>query len=78
MFGFLLAENITNCKIPSIPTDLTEQLKANRAVVVTDIVESEQAHVTELKTLIRSFLVPLKHSNMYLQYYYIIKFKCIV
>jgi len=51
--------------VPNIPVDLTEQLRANRAVVVMDIVESERAHVTELKTLIQSFLIPLKNSNMY-------------
>jgi len=51
--------------VPNIPLDLTEQLRANRAVVVMDIVESERAHVTELKTLIQSFLIPLKNSNMY-------------
>lgn len=62
---FIIAENTTNNKVPNIPIDLTEQLRANRAVVVMDIVESERAHVTELKTLIQSFLIPLKNSNMY-------------
>ncbi|XP_060847442.1 rho guanine nucleotide exchange factor 7 isoform X3 [Rhopalosiphum padi] len=57
-------EHITNNKVPNIPVDLTEQLRANRAVVVMDIVESERAHVTELKTLIQSFLIPLKNSNI--------------
>jgi len=44
--------------------DLTEQLRANRAVIVMDILESERAHVTELHTLIQSFLIPIKNSNM--------------
>lgn len=44
--------------------DLVEQLRANRAVVVMDILESEKAHVTELKILIQSFLIPLKDSKM--------------
>lgn len=65
MSHFILGENITSNKVASIPIDLTEQLRANRAVVVMDIVESERAHVTELKTLIQSFLIPLKNSNMY-------------
>jgi len=60
--------------VPSIPVDLTEQLRTNRAVVVMDIVESERAHVTELKTLIQSFLIPLKNSNMY-YIFTIIQFK---
>lgn len=66
MFDFILGENVTNNKASNIPVDLIEQLRANRAVVVMDIVESERAHVTELKTLIQSFLMPLKNSNMYL------------
>ncbi|XP_025425761.1 rho guanine nucleotide exchange factor 7 isoform X2 [Sipha flava] len=57
-------ENVTNNKMSNIPVDLTEQLRVNRAVVVMDIVESERAHVTELKTLIQSFLMPLKNSNI--------------
>lgn len=65
MFGFLLEDNVTNNKVPNPPIDLTEQLRSNRAVVVMDIIESERAHVTELKTLIQSFLIPLKNSNMY-------------
>lgn len=65
MFGFLLVDNVTNNKVPNPPIDLTEQLRSNRAVVVMDIIESERAHVTELKTLIQSFLIPLKNSNMY-------------
>lgn len=51
--------------MPNIPVDFTEKLRENRAVVVMDIVASERAHVTELKTLIQSFLIPLKNSNMY-------------
>lgn len=66
----MIGENIANNKVSNIPVDLTEQLRANRAVVVMDIVESERAHVTELKTLIQSFLIPLKNSNMYLNFYY--------
>lgn len=62
---FILGENVTPYKVPNIPIDLTEQLRANRAVVVMDIIESERAHVTELKTLIQSFLIPMKNSNMY-------------
>lgn len=64
MFHFILGENVTNNKVSNIPVDLIEQLRVNRAVVVMDIVESERAHVTELKTLIQSFLMPLKNSNM--------------
>lgn len=64
-YNFIVGENMTNNKVPNIPMDLTEQLRSNRAVVVMDIVESERAHVTELKTLIQSFLMPLKNSNMY-------------
>lgn len=65
MFDSLLADNVANNKVPNPPIDLTEQLRSNRAVVVMDIIESERAHVTELKTLIQSFLIPLKNSNMY-------------
>jgi len=52
-------DNISNTLV-----DLTEQLRANRAVIVVDIIESERAHVTELHTLIQSFLIPLKNSNI--------------
>lgn len=55
-----------NIKASNISVDLTEQLRANRSVVVNDILESELAHVTELKYLIQNFLIPLKNSNMYL------------
>lgn len=62
MFNLILGDININSKV--LPVDLTEQLRANRAVVVEDIVESEKAHVTELKTLIQSFLIPLKDSKM--------------
>lgn len=62
MFYFIEGDTNINNKV--LPVDLTEQLRANRAVVVEDIVESEKAHVTELKTLIQSFLIPLKDSKM--------------
>lgn len=64
MFNLNTEERTSNFKLPSIPVDLTDQLRANRAVVVMDIIESEKAYVTELKTLIQNFLIPLKHSNM--------------
>lgn len=51
-------------KISNMSIDLTEQLKVNRSVVVFDIIDSEQAHVSELQTLIQSFLIPIKKSNM--------------
>ncbi|XP_050528412.1 rho guanine nucleotide exchange factor 7 [Daktulosphaira vitifoliae] len=57
-------ENIIDNNVPTLSIDLTEQLRSNRAVVVMDIIESERAHVTELKTLIQSFLIPLKSSNV--------------
>lgn len=65
IFNFISVENISNSKVPNIPVGFTEKLRENRAVVVMDIVASERAHVTELKTLIQSFLIPLKNSNMY-------------
>lgn len=64
MLNFNSGEHNLKIKVPSVPVDLTEQLRANRAVVVMDIIESEKAYVTELITLIQNFLIPLKHSNM--------------
>lgn len=62
IFNLILGDTNINNKV--LPVDLIEQLRANRAVVVMDIVESEKAHVTELRTLIQSFLIPLKDSRM--------------
>ncbi|KAI5704729.1 hypothetical protein M8J75_008204 [Diaphorina citri] len=47
-----------------LPSDLALNMKANRALVVKDIIDSEKAYVTELQTLIHNFLVPIEKSEI--------------
>ncbi|KAF4525620.1 hypothetical protein B566_EDAN001219 [Ephemera danica] len=47
-----------------LPVDLTAQQRLYRGVVVKDLLESEKAHVAELKALVVNFLRPLKSSDI--------------
>uniref|UniRef100_A0A8D8TQA5 Rho guanine nucleotide exchange factor 7 n=1 Tax=Cacopsylla melanoneura TaxID=428564 RepID=A0A8D8TQA5_9HEMI len=47
-----------------LPSDLALNMKANRALVVKDIIDSEKAYVTELQNLIHNFLVPIEKSEI--------------
>lgn len=41
-----------------------EEIQAYRSVVLTDLLESERAHVTEVRGLLENFLEPLGSSKM--------------
>lgn len=41
-----------------------EEIKASRLVVVNDLLESEKAHVAEIRGLLENFLEPLSSSQM--------------
>lgn len=47
-----------------LASEIILNMKANRALVVKDIIESERAFVTELQTLIHNFLVPIEKSEV--------------
>jgi hypothetical protein len=47
-----------------LPVDLAAQQRMYRGVVIRDLLESERAHVAELRALIVNFLRPLKNSDM--------------
>lgn len=41
-----------------------EEIQAYRSVVLTDLLDSERAHVTEVRGLLENFLEPLSSSKM--------------
>lgn len=41
-----------------------EEIKASRMVVLNDLLESEKAHVAEIRGLLENFLEPLQTSQM--------------
>lgn len=41
-----------------------EEIKASRLVVLNDLLESEKAHVAEIRGLLENFLEPLQSSQM--------------
>lgn len=51
--------------LPLVETIRTpEEIKAYRSVVLNDLLESEQAHVAEIRGLLENFLEPLQSSQM--------------
>lgn len=51
--------------LPLVETIRTpEEIKAYRSVVLNDLLESEQAHVAEIRGLLENFLEPLQTSQM--------------
>lgn len=66
-FKFILGLFVSH----SAPLPLTEtvrtpeEIKASRMVVLNDLLESEKAHVAEIRGLLENFLEPLQSSQMY-------------
>lgn len=46
-----------------------EEVQASRSLVLDDLMESEKAHVAEIRGLLENFLEPLESSQMYVSHY---------
>lgn len=56
---------MTTAPLPLAETVRTpEEIQASRQVVLNDLLESEKAHVAELRGLFENFLEPLQTSQM--------------
>lgn len=57
--------SVSVAPLPLVETIRTpEEIKAYRSVVLNDLLESEQAHVAEIRGLLENFLEPLQTSQM--------------
>lgn len=60
----MLKTNSTTFTAPAIASDTVPDIQANRSVVLDDLLESEKAHVAELRGLLENFLEPLASSQL--------------
>lgn len=60
MFNCFIAAALPLAEVVRTP----EEIKACRFVVINDLLESEKAHVAEIRGLFENFLEPLQSSQM--------------
>lgn len=62
---FICFRSFHKAPLPLAETIRTpEEIKASRMVVLNDLLESEKAHVAEIRGLLENFLEPLQTSQM--------------
>lgn len=49
---------------PTASSETVPDIQANRSVVLDDLLESEKAHVAEIRGLLENFLEPLASSQL--------------
>lgn len=53
-----------NSAAPIVSSETIPDIQANRSVVLDDLLESEKAHVAEIRGLLENFLEPLASSQL--------------
>lgn len=57
--------SLTSLKLSEYLGNRQENLRANRSLVITDMVDTEKTHVTDLQNLLQSYLHPLQQSDLF-------------
>ncbi|KAG4073731.1 hypothetical protein HA402_000955 [Bradysia odoriphaga] len=64
MTGWFPSNYVKEYKAPTVSSETVPDIQANRSVVLDDLLESEKAHVAEIRGLLENFLEPLASSQL--------------